>query len=140
MRVTQAQYERLVGLVRHRRNGGGGEPMKTQSILRAAACLARQGRLHEAEQALAGAPLDGPVGPETLDLKARILAQQGRLVEAQLCWLEAVRQSPGNPVYRRSLNHVTRDLRPFRFPWMTLGLIAVGIIALTTLLRSVAGA
>ena len=65
---------------------------------------------------IAGLPVDGPLGPATLDLKARICAQQGRLNEAQFCWMEAVRQSPGNETYRRSLDYVTRSLRPSRFP------------------------
>jgi len=55
------------------------------------------------------------LGPATLDLKARICAQQGRLIEAQFCWMEAVRQSPGNESYRRSLGYVARVLRPSRF-------------------------
>jgi len=130
VRVTQAQYEQLVGMVHHQRNDGGGDPVQIQGLLRTAACLARQGRLHEAEQMLGGIALDGPLGSQTLDLKARILAQQGRLVEAQLCWLEAVRQSPGNAMYRRSLDYVTRDLRPSRIPmtFVTVGLVTVIVV------------
>ena len=78
---------------------------------------------------IAGLPVDGPSGPATLDLKARICAQQGRLIEAQFCWMEAVRQSPGNETYRRSLDYVTRSLRPSRLP-LVLYLVLAALLAL----------
>lgn len=127
--MTQKQYERIIGLVGRGSVPTRLEPEKVHQDLNASARIARSGRLHEAEVLISSLPLDGPLGPATLDLKAKLCAQQGRLVEAQLCWMEAVRQSPGNESYRRSLAYVTRVLRPSRFSiiiYMTvLALLAV---------------
>ena len=99
-----------------------------EEIQNAAARIARKGRLQDAERMITGLPVDGPLGPATLDLKARICAQQGRLIEAQFCWIEAVRQSPGNETYRRSLDYVTRGLRPSRFS-LVLNLVLMALCA-----------
>ena len=116
MRVTHEQYERIIGLVGRGSSSSRPAPGEIQDTLNAAARTARKGRLQDAERMVAGLSVDGPLGPATLDLKARICAQQGRLIESQFCWMEAVRQSPGNETYRRSLDYVTRSLRPSRFP------------------------
>ena len=89
---------------------------------------------------IAGLPTDGPLGPATLDLKARICAQQGRLIEAQFYWMEAVRQSPGNEAYRRSLDYVTRSLRPSRGPVVFfLVLVALLTLVIAIVLSTVGG-
>ena len=87
---------------------------------------------------MASLPLDGPLGPAALDLKARIFAQQGRLIEAQFCWMEAVRRAPGNESYRRSLHYVTRVLRPPRFP-LVVYMVAVALLVLVVALVIRAG-
>lgn len=127
MRVTQQQYERIIGLASRSSASTRLEPEKVRQVLDAAARVARSGHLQEAETMISSLPLEGPLCPATLDLKARICAQQGRLVEAQLCWMEAVRQSPGNESYRRSLQYVTRVLRPSRLP------VLICIVALAML-------
>lgn len=129
MRVTPEQYERIIGLVGRGNLPSRLEPREMRHALNAAARAARGGRLQEAENLIALLPVDGPLGPATLDLKARIFAQQGRLVEAQFCWMEAVRQSPGNEVYRRSLHYVTHTLQPARLP-VILFITAMAILAL----------
>ena len=119
------QHKAIIDLV------GGGESASSRDLLRdrqalaAAALLARRGSYQEAENTLAVLPLTGSLGPETLDLKAKICAQQGRLVEAQAAWMEAVRQSPGNASYRRSLDYVTRCLCPSRLWLLAWGLAAM---------------
>jgi len=116
LRLSHEQYERIIGLVGRGSSSTRPEPGEIQDTINAAARIARKGRLQDAERMITGLPVDGPLGPATLDLKARICAQQGRLLEAQFCWMEAVHQSPGNESYRRSLDYVTRTLRPSRFP------------------------
>lgn len=130
MRITQAQYELIIGRVG--RGGASSRPTTEQvrSSLSAAARAARKGRFQEAEVLLGSLPVDGPLGAATLDLKAKVCAQQGRLIEAQLCWMEAVRQSPGNERYRRSLHYVTNGLRPSRLP---ASMIIMMIVLLTML-------
>ena len=128
MRVTHEQYERIIGLVGRGSSSSRPEPGEIQDTLNAAARIARKGCLQDAERMITGLPVDGPLGPATLDLKARICAQQGRLIEAQFCWIEAVRQSPGNETYRRSLDYVTRSLRPSRFP-LVLYLVLMALCA-----------
>lgn len=133
MRVTQEQYKRIIGLAGRGIASSRSEPEGVRQTLNAAARAARSGRFQEAEVLMSSLPLDGPLGPATLDLKAKLYAQQGRLVEAQLCWMEAVRQSPGNEPYRRSLQYVTRILRPSRFPaiiYMTALALLLSIAAL----------
>lgn len=79
---------------------------------------------------LADASLEGSLTPRALHPRARIFAQ-GRLVEAQQCRLDPVRQTPGNTVYRRSLDYVTRDLHPPRLPTLLLStLVVIGSIVL----------
>lgn len=84
---------------------------------------------------LAVLPLDGPLGPETLDLKAKMCAQQGRLVEAQFCWMEAVRQSPGNASYRRSLDYLTRQVRPSQSLLIAMIVVVIVTAAILVVLR-----
>lgn len=107
-------------------------------MLNAAARTARKKRLHQAERMIAGLPVDGPLGPATLDLKARICAQQGRLIEAQFCWMEAVRQSPGNESYRRSLDYVTHVLRPSRFPIIIYMMVLALLVVIAALCAGIA--
>lgn len=138
MRVTHEQYERIIGLVGRGSSASRPEAREIQNMLNAAARTARRGRLQDAERMIAGIPVDGPLGPATLDLKARICAQQGRLIEAQFCWMEAVRQSPGNETYRRSLDYVTRCLRPSRFP-LVLYLVLMALCALVAAIFGTVG-
>lgn len=128
MRVSHEQYERIIGLVGRGSSSSRPAPEEIQDTLNAAARVARKGHLQDAERMITGLPADGALGPATLDLKARICAQQGRLIEAQFCWMEAVRQSPGNETYRRSLDYVTRNLRPSLFS-LILYLILLGLVA-----------
>lgn len=96
--------------------------------LATAANLARRGQYAEAETLLASLPTDGPMAAPILDLKARVFAQQGRYVEAEACWIEAIRQSPGNPAYQAALARIREDRVPFggRF-W---GFVFVGLCIL----------
>lgn len=139
MRITQEQYERIVGLASQAIAPVGLEPEKVRQTLDAAARVARRGHLHEAETMIAPLPLTGPLGPATLDLKARICAQQGRLVEAQLCWMEAVRQSPGNESYRQCLHYVTHTLRPSRLPRLICSVALVMLVVMALVLVYVVG-
>lgn len=140
--MTHEQYERIIGLVGRGSSSSRSTTREIQDILNAAARMARRGHFQDAERMIAGLPKDGPLGPATLDLKARICAQQGRLIEAQFCWMEAVRQSPGNKTYRRSLDYTTRVLRPsalscnvYSLAAVLLLLIAALVIGLWGLLR-----
>lgn len=100
--------------------------------LATAANLARRGQYAEAETLLASLPADGPMATPILDLKAKVFAQQGRYVEAEACWMEAIRQSPGNPAYQAALSRIREDRVPFggRF-W---GFVFVGLCILTAAL------
>lgn len=130
--MTSEQYERFIGLSSRVSGQTALTPEKTLATLHEAARTARRGHLAEAEVLISGLPLDGPLGATTLDLKARLCAQQGRLVEAQLCWMEAIRLSPGNDSYRRSLSYLTHLLRPQRSP--TVFGFAMLLIILTLLI------
>lgn len=133
MRVTNEQYKRIIGLVGRGNSSSRPEPEVVCQRLATAARAARKGCFQEAENLVASLPVDGPLGPATLDLKARIFAQQGRLIEAQFCWMEAVRRCPGNESYRRSLDYVTRVLRPPRFPLI----LYIAIMALLVLAAAI---
>lgn len=139
MRITQQQYERIVGLTSRGIAPVRLEPENVRQVLYAAAQVARRGHLHEAETMITSLPLTGPLGPATLDLKARICAQQGRLVEAQLCWMEAVRQSPGNEAYRQCLQYVTRTLRPSRLPLLICSITLTMLVVMALILAYVVG-
>lgn len=76
-----------------------------------AAELARAGRYDEAECTLTGVGEDPGLKSKVLDLRARILAQRGRYVEAEACWIEALRLEPGNRDYRAALDALARDRR-----------------------------
>jgi len=130
--VTQQQYKRIIGLASRSATPAPVEPEKVLQALGEVARVARRGHLQEAETIVSYLPLEGPLGPATLDLKARICAQQGRLIEAQLCWMEAVRQSPGNESYRRSLHYVTHVLRPSRLP-VLMSTVAVAMLVIMAL-------
>lgn len=139
LHLTRQQYERIVGLANHGFAASHLAPEKVRQTLDAAARVARKGHLHEAETMIASLPLIGPLAPATLDLKAKICAQQGRLVEAQLCWMEAVRQSPGNEAYRQSLHYVTSILRPSRFPLLICTIAMVMLLVMTLILTYAVG-
>lgn len=139
MQITQEQYERIIGLVGR---GSASSRPTTEEVrrnLNAATRAARKGHFQEAEMLLASLPVDGSLGAATLDLKARVYAQQGRLVEAQLCWMEAVRQSPGNEVYRRSLHYVTHALRPSRLPAAFFIIVIVLLTSIAAVCIQIAG-
>ena len=133
MRVTQRQYERIIGSASPSSTSARIDTEKVRQVLDEAARVARSGRLQEAETMVSSLPPDGPLGPATLDLKAKICAQQGRLVEAQLCWMEAVRQSPGNASYRRSLDYLARILCPSRSRIADWAFVVVLIAVLSVL-------
>ena len=139
MRVSHEQYERIIGLISRGSTSSRPTIDDVRRALNVAARAARGGHFQEAEVVLSSLPVDGPLGSATLDLKARLFAQQGRLVEAQLCWMEAVRQSPGNEVYRRSLRYVTHALRPSRLPAIMFITAIVLLTILTIVYISVAG-
>jgi len=139
VRITQEQYERIVGLASQGIAPVRLEPEKVCRALDAAARVARGGHLPEAETMIASLPLTGPLGPATLDLKARICAQQGRLAEAQFCWMEAVRQSPGNESYRQCLQYVTCTLRPSRLPLLICSITLVMLVVRALILAYAAG-
>jgi len=82
-----------------------------RQALALAADLARAGRYDQAEQVLLQARGEPVLRPVALDLQARIYAQQGRYCEAEACWLEAVRLSPGNPRYRQGLDAIANERR-----------------------------
>lgn len=129
MRVSHEQYERILGLVGRGSSSSCPAFEEIQDTLNAAARVARKGHLQDAERMINGLPADGPSGSATLDLKARICAQQRRLIEAQFCRMEALRQSTGNEAYRRSLDYVTRSLRPSRGP-VVFYLVLVAMLSL----------
>jgi len=139
MRVTQQQLERIIGIAGRGSTSARMTPERIRQALAAAASAARRGQFLEAETSIAPLPLDGPLGPATLDLKAKICAQQGRLVEAQFCWMEAVGQSPGNESYRRSLDCVTRLLRPSRLPMVVCAVAVVILAAIAVALADMIG-
>lgn len=139
MRVTQEQYERIIGLVGRGSASSRPTTEEVRRTLNAAAHAARKGHFQEAEVLLSSLPVDGSLGAATLDLRARVYAQQGRLVEAQLCWMEAVRQSPGNEVYRRALHYVTHALRPSRLPAVMFIMVIVLLAIIAAACIQIAG-
>jgi type VI secretion system protein ImpK len=95
-----------------------------------AAQLARLGRYDEAEGILAR--LDGysELQAECMDLRARMLAQQGRYVEAEACWLQALKLSPDNQAFQRGLAAIAEERRyPF---WLRIA-VAVAAAAATSI-------
>ena len=139
MCMTRQEYDRIIGLTSQRDVSTRLEPEEVRQALDAAARVARRGRLQEAETMISSLPLEGSLGPATLDLKARICAQQGRLIEAQFCWMEAVRQSPGNELYRRSLQYVTRVLCPSRLPAVIYVVVLAMLVIIIFALVGVVG-
>jgi len=126
MWVTRQQYERIIGMGSLMNKECRADLSRDWNVLVAAARLARRGRFLEAETTIARLPLDGPLGPAALDLKAKICAQQGRMLEAQFCWTEAVRRSPSNASYRRSLDYLARHLCYSR---LSLSTIVLAVLA-----------
>lgn len=139
MRITQEQHERIIGLGGRGITSSRPTTEEVRRNLNAAARAARKGHFQKAEVLLASLPVDGSLGAATLDLKARVYAQQGRLGEAQLCWMEAVHQSPGNEVYRRSLHYVTHALRPSRLPTVMFITLLVLLTIIAAVCIQVAG-
>ena len=129
MDLPRQQYDMLVGLAHAQGSSQPRDLISDQQTLAEAARFARRGSYQEAENLLASLPADGPLGPVTLDLKAKTLAQQGRLLEAELCWLEAVRQCPGDPRYRAALDWLVRARAPLA-PIRSLRIFAVVVLAL----------
>ena len=135
MEIGRRQYETLIGMARRSVALGARDLAADQQLLAHASRLARRGRYQDAEVVLATLPADGPLGPATLDLRARVCAQQGRFLEAELCWIEALRQSPGTPSYRRALDYLEQDrLRPGRFQWLLAILVIVLLVLAVTVL------
>lgn len=90
-------------------------------VLLEAASLARLGLYEDAERALVSVPTRGPMAPQILDLAARVYAQQGRLLDAERCWVEAVRLVPTNATFHAGLACVADHARPIsarRIGWL----------------------
>lgn len=82
------------------------------TVLVNAASLARLGLYEDAERALASVPTRGPLAHQILDLHARAYAQQGWLLDAERCWVEAVRLVPTNTPFHAGLACVADHARP----------------------------
>jgi hypothetical protein len=89
-----------------------------------AADFARDGCYGEAERCLGSGDGWGALRPAMLDLRGRIMAQQGRYLEAEACWLEAVRLDPGEAAYRAALDAIHRQ----RLPLLWLRPLAAGMV------------
>ena len=131
MQVSQRQFEAIIGLS-PRNPVERLDLVASQRALLEAARLARRGRYAQAAVLIDTLPRDGPLGPATLDLRAKVFAQQGRFLEAEFCWMEALRQSPGNPGYRRALECLTRSRSP-RGPMRWLLPLVVAALLVTVL-------
>lgn len=128
MEISKRTYDAVVGLDPRGSKRSPHDLAAFERRIFRAARLARRGDFQTAETLLAPLPLEGPLAPIALDLKAKIFAQQGRFVEAELCWIEAIRQSPGNPSYRKALECVARRPNPL---WLMRWLLALFLIVLT---------
>ena len=76
-------------------------------VLSQATRLARDGRLPDAEQLLAGRAHAPDTPAVVLDLLAKVYAQQGRLAEACNLWTRALQADPGNPAMAGALAKAT---------------------------------
>lgn len=110
------------------------------AVLVNAASLARLGLYEDAERALVSVPTRGPLAPQILDLAARVYAQQGRLLDAERCWVEAVRLVPTNPAFHAGLACVAdhaRPLSPRRIGGLLVlfAILCVGVLAAAIVVR-----
>lgn len=110
------------------------------NVLLEAASLARLGLYEDAERALVSVPTRGPMAPQILDLAARVYAQQGRLLDAERCWVEAVRLVPTNATFHAGLACVADHARPLsarRIGWLLVlcALLAGGVLAAAIVVR-----
>ncbi|GAF75969.1 unnamed protein product [marine sediment metagenome] len=104
-------------------------------VLSQATRLARDGRLADAEQLLAGRAHAPDAPAVVLDLLAKVYAQQGRLAEARKLWTRALQADPGNPAMAAALAKATAAKG--HAPWVP----AVRVVVPTFLvLIAVAGA
>ena len=111
-------------------------------VLVNAASLARLGLYEEAEIALTSVPTLGPLAPQILDLAARVYAQQGRLLDAERCWVEAVRLLPTNTRFHAGLACVAGHARPLsvrRIGWLLFccTILAGGVLAAAIVVRGI---
>lgn len=102
-------------------------------VLSQATRLARDGRLAEAEQLLAGRAHSPDAPAVVLDLLAKLHAQQGRLSEARELWTRALRADPGNPAMAAALAKATAAKG--HVPWLP----AVGVVVPILLVLIVVG-
>ena len=130
MAISQRQYEAIVGLANRHSKTGPHDVASDHQLLVRAARLARRGRYHDAEALLATLPADGPLGPATLDLKAKILAQQGRYLEAEACWHQALKLTPDNQAFHRALVAIAEERR---YPFWLRTMVAAAVAAVTSI-------
>jgi tetratricopeptide (TPR) repeat protein len=110
------------------------------TVLVNAASLARLGLYEDAERALVSVPTRGPLAAQILDLAARVYAQQGRLIDAERCWIEAVRLVPTNATFHAGLACVADHARPMsarRVGWLLVlcAILAGGVLAAAIVVR-----
>lgn len=110
------------------------------NVLLEAASLARLGLYEDAERALVSVPTRGPMAPQILDLAARVYAQQGRLLDAERCWVEALRLVPTNATFHAGLACVADHARPMsarRIGWLLVlcTLLACVVLAAAIVVR-----
>ncbi len=134
MQVSQHQYDAIVGLAGRCSAPASRDLNADQRTLMEAATLARRGRYQDAENLLSVLPGDGPLGAATLDLKARVFAQQGRYLEAEYCWMEALRLSPANRSYRRALDCLVQSRHVFRVERWLPGILMAGLLVMIPIL------
>lgn len=96
--------------------------------------LAREGRLGDAEQLLAGRGLVPDASAVVLDLLAKVYAQQGRLAEARGLWTRALQADPSNAGMAAALAKATGTQR--RVPWIP---VAPALVAPLLILIVVGG-
>lgn len=130
MQVSRKQFESIVGVVRRGSSRDAISLPEQRALICRSAKLARQGKYQEAEQLLALLAIDGPLAETVLDLRAKVYAQQGRFVEAEHCWLEALRRSPGNATYRRAIECLAGSRQFPRGAHLVLGAIALLVLLL----------
>lgn len=122
-------FRKCTGRLQDMPAGARPGPRGRGAYLSVAANLARLGRYDEAQPWLVEAAKEPSLRPSALDLQARIFAQQGRYLEAERCWLEAVRLEPRNPSFRKALDALTKQRRPLL--WLR-PLVAAAALALAS--------
>ena len=94
------------------------------TVLFLATELARDGKYEEADILLETVLGDGTLRGRALGVRACMMAQQGRYVEAEACWLEALRRDPSNKAYRKGLDAITQERCPLA-KWVHLTVVVM---------------